>query len=926
MAFLDDAGRKFSRCKLGNDQTCGALFEALNTACCAGEDGKFGGENHDDDTCNIPQSVPTIFDNVVCNGVVLSGAMQCPHEFITNSVLLGLYEDSGGSLDQLFAAEPVETTQAHYCKDSPHAYVDPNPGKRRLANRPLAEGKMTAELLAFYTEHPVSRTVPEVPGSTSIRNPRALQAIPPSPNSANCSKAYQEAFQATLPCTPGKPDCKNGDCSGAKCTLDCQKKITNMLTKCRDQTFTLDHDGTPTQYSFSQQAANALAMLGPEGCTYSEGFAECHAECTPKYIIDTMNEKSGDDTNVDDNCVNTFMGISFREWNGCSKVGGDHSHNEAHKQKCWDRYLGVVQKCSGCKNLFVQRLVSDFAVANAEPECESCAHPDKVAEKVHQLCCSGADGILGNSDDPCALHVTCTDLQAQPECDRGPRVVLPKCADGNVSQGGMVCAGAFEESGNTYLPHRNATCQRENGRNVGKGKGFTGSNESCRYTGDVFSPGHCSEPCDGCDEDPECREGEDDSCKEACERPPGADGSWGSEGARVWVPKNCSNPHHKSSRDKCELTHNTFKPEVDPKCQNTLGQTWSVPDEKSCTSRELHPKCEPASEFDSVEWYNPNTCQQDGVCKAFVDTLAKSGDRCTTTFLDNTQARRVYADCGGDLVELAAHGKPCKQHAFEKAFPGATGTPGHLSPPASSDPHKQASWGSCMNESSGRLHLASGDQCEMTCKTGYCVEGNQPYCLDGKIKSNPPMSCEVQPISTCSFPPNGGCDPHTTCDDSKPGLFMLKVVTCGRCPPGYYGTGRTSCEDINECMLRHNGGCDEHTVCTNLDGGYKCSDCPAGFSGDSFRVGGCCENPKTFVPQGQSGASCASISLVDNITESKSNLAIVLLIVLVVIICASGWGYLCSKKQYKDAGGKFEKIDVGSIGTGPSIYDSTWAR
>ena len=35
---------------------------------------------------------------------------------------------------------------------------------------------------------------------------------------------------------------------------------------------------------------------------------------------------------------------------------------------------------------------------------------------------------------------------------------------------------------------------------------------------------------------------------------------------------------------------------------------------------------------------------------------------------------------------------------------------------------------------------------------------------------------------------------------------------------------------------------------------------------------------------------------------------------------------LCSRKQFKTAGGSLEKIDVEGVETGPSIYDASWAR
>jgi len=315
-----------------------------------------------------------------------------------------------------------------------------------------------------------------------------------------------------------------------------------------------------------------------------------------------------------------------------------------------------------------------------------------------------------------------------------------------------------------------------------------------------------------------------------------------------------------------------------------------------------------------------------GVCKAFVQEIAQSGGSCTTSFLNNSQARQVYADCHGDLTALNEAGRDCHFDAFEKAFPGATSGHPPLSAETSTDIHRRASWNDCVNETSKEPFLKAGHSCAMTCSKGYCVKdgSKQPHCVDGSIiMGDSPMQCDVQPIATCHFPPNGGCDPLTKCNDTKPGLFMLKIVSCSDCPPGYFGTGRSGCNDINECMLRKNGGCASGTQCTNSVGGYSCSACPAGTHGDSFREKGCCPFPdKVYRPVGQAGASCddpeAHISAGSKIW--------IIIVVLVVAACAGGWGYLCSKKQYKDAGGKFEKIDVGSIGTGPSIYDSTWAR
>jgi hypothetical protein len=231
----------------------------------------------------------------------------------------------------------------------------------------------------------------------------------------------------------------------------------------------------------------------------------------------------------------------------------------------------------------------------------------------------------------------------------------------------------------------------------------------------------------------------------------------------------------------------------------------------------------------------------------------------------------------------------------------------------------------------------------MTCQTGFCIEGSQPHCIDGHLNwgaNDQQMSCAVQEVSTCDYPPNGGCDPLTDCIDTGTGLFNLKVVTCSQCPAGYYGTGRTGCNDVNECNQRVNGGCDSHTVCQNTDGGYHCNypgcttpdcrnTCPVGFNGDPFRLQGCCaDGDGTYQPVGEKGATCNKDIRKPLLPGSKGMAAVVvILLVLFFGVLPTGiFCHLCSKKQYKDGGNSFEKIDVGSIGTGPSIYDSTWAR
>jgi len=74
---------------------------------------------------------------------------------------------------------------------------------------------------------------------------------------------------------------------------------------------------------------------------------------------------------------------------------------------------------------------------------------------------------------------------------------------------------------------------------------------------------------------------------------------------------------------------------------------------------------------------------------------------------------------------------------------------------------------------------------------------------------------------------NGGCSPLANCSWA-PGF----PVACGSCPPGFAGTGNTSCLDIDEC--NDTSLCALNASCNNTIGGFTCY-CPAGFIGDGLK-------------------------------------------------------------------------------------------
>ncbi|KAK3242355.1 hypothetical protein CYMTET_47974 [Cymbomonas tetramitiformis] len=74
----------------------------------------------------------------------------------------------------------------------------------------------------------------------------------------------------------------------------------------------------------------------------------------------------------------------------------------------------------------------------------------------------------------------------------------------------------------------------------------------------------------------------------------------------------------------------------------------------------------------------------------------------------------------------------------------------------------------------------------------------------------------------------GPCDPLTACTNLEGGF------ECSACPAGYLDlrrpSGATVCADIDECAAA-NGGCDFLTECENSPGGYLCGSCPDGYGG-----------------------------------------------------------------------------------------------
>ena len=603
--FLADAGSKLMMCVTGNhgQNGCAAMADGLDSACCAGPDGIVG---NDDDSCSIKHGhMPTICsDDPVCAAAVKTAAIGwCPQQFTTSSSLLGLFLDCGGNLQQLLAAEPVHTKAAIYC-DATHDHGIALPGSYDSGGRRALQG------------------APEVVG-------------PPPEASSECLASYQVAFDAAV----------GGDCAAPHCTFNCQLKISQMLTACGGD-FESSRDSATNmtiRTPFTAKAVAALQLLMPEDCAYSGGYQTCASECS---IVQIAKELNGLDADDDIQCATFFMGVDFHSWQGCGTpptvAGGEWiDAPQSTKDTCWARYVNLVSRCGGCSDPYVTQFFRKSATATANKHCENCTDPQKIAEKIREMCCVGGEGT---ESDLCS---TVTET--------------------------------FVDSG---------------------GGGSTG---------------------------------------------PMAD----------------------------------------------------------------------------VTWYVPNSCLHGSACQAYVLEIAEHA--CPSLFLadgygDATTGGAVlgmYDSCGGNATTLLSQGAPCQAPAVpEHAHPGTCSSAG----------------------------VRSGERCEMTCKTGYCITGRQPQCYDGHLVNT--MQCQLQHVDTCHFPPNGGCDRLTTCSEDT-SLFGTRLIQCSSCPPGYYGSGRSGCQDVDECEIASNGGCDEHTTCTNTDGGYRCSACSTAavngiaLTGDPYQAGGC---------------------------------------------------------------------------------------
>ncbi|KAI3872701.1 hypothetical protein MKX03_028049 [Papaver bracteatum] len=106
-----------------------------------------------------------------------------------------------------------------------------------------------------------------------------------------------------------------------------------------------------------------------------------------------------------------------------------------------------------------------------------------------------------------------------------------------------------------------------------------------------------------------------------------------------------------------------------------------------------------------------------------------------------------------------------------------------------------------------------------------------PVVLDWAIGGR---SCkEAQTISSDIASDKYACRNNTVCINApdNPGYRCA-------CEKGYQGNPYLGCQDINECEDQNNNPC--YGTCTNTIGGYNCSACPEGSTGDGRKNGTSC--------------------------------------------------------------------------------------
>lgn len=823
-SFMAEAGSKLVKCTTGNAHSCSRLRDSLNSACCAGADNIVGSG---DDVCDITRDdMPdSCMRNSVCAGALQGAGAECAHQFTTSSKLLGLFLDCGGTLNQLFAAEPIDTLAPAYCTDADASGSFPMPG-RRLVDVPEAE--LRSESLPTYSW---GRATEKLFAKVLERNEwwytrRALQAaVPADPNiDPMCQASQHDAFTSAV----------NGDCSQPTCTSSCQKIISKMIHDCKGQSITVHDAAANMTYreAYLAKAVSALQEIAPPDCAYHAGYRACAENCNVANASRVLNGLLPAEHTMDPECAVFFMGSVIHEWKGCgtpSTGGGWNYAPKSLKDKCWARYIQYVESCSGCVDPFIQNFLYKTSLLNANTHCEDCDQPQGIANKIRQVCCAGSDGTLGSEDDPCTQHV---ERNIRPgaggaasrthdvtwyvpdTCDAGSacqayvlEIASNGCPslfinDGNSGgQSGGVGLGMFVDCGGdaAALLSRGADCSAP----VVPANGSLGS---CNAT-TIKSGRMCEMTCETgycvSGQQPHCFDGQlvnTMTCKPApvqsCDNPPNGgcdrhttcDDTTRLFGTKLVKCSACPNGYFGSGRsgcrdiDECKLIDNGGC-DVHTSCRNLdggyfcsacpqgmFGKQYDIGGCKHCAN------VENAAADASISCNGPGASNISACAQGFYKVLARQGNLCVKcTQCTPGQFMRVPCTAEDNAVCIDCAGI---DHALATAEITCT---------AADD--SRFSSGGC-EAGYHRYRLAGADVCQR------CT-----LCTQGKFTKSPCSSVDDAVCEACTPVPGAGRNATYSCtneDDS----------TVDKCSRG----------DFNQ-----NGRCSQCSVCT--DGKYEASPC-----------------------------------------------------------------------------------------------------
>ncbi|KAI3950425.1 hypothetical protein MKW92_016793 [Papaver armeniacum] len=209
------------------------------------------------------------------------------------------------------------------------------------------------------------------------------------------------------------------------------------------------------------------------------------------------------------------------------------------------------------------------------------------------------------------------------------------------------------------------------------------------------------------------------------------------------------------------------------------------------------------------------------------------GIGCNLIAFANNQSRDCTSTCdtNADMIERSCNGRGCCQNSLPKGL--------------------NTFDGEVKRYYLGKSPFQSFSQCSFAFlveKGQYTFKGSDLQ-LDGRLTKPDTVLPLVLDWSIAEHTCNDAqlrddvyaCKNNTVCLDApyNPGYRCA-------CDKGYEGNPYLGCKDINECEDQNNNPC--YGTCTNTIGGYNCSACPEGSTGDGRKNGTSCTTVNKALP------------------------------------------------------------------------------